>query len=121
MVMPYDPKTIESKCQREWAAANLFQVTEDPKKKKYYMLEMLPYPSGRLHMGHVRNYSIGDVVTRYKRMQGYSLLHPIGWDAFGLPAENAAIQKKVHPAKWTYENIDSMRNQLKALGYSYDW
>jgi leucyl-tRNA synthetase len=99
----------------------LFQVEEDPQKEKYYLLEMFPYPSGNIHMGHVRNYAIGDVVARYKRMQGCNVLHPMGWDAFGMPAENAAIAHNVHPAKWTYQNIDTMRSQLERLGFSYDW
>ncbi len=117
----YDPKSIESKWQKEWEKSGIYQVKEDPKRPKYYLLEMLPYPSGRLHMGHVRNYSIGDLVTRYKRMNGFNVLHPIGWDAFGMPAENAAIKNKSHPAKWTYSNIDYMRLQFKKLGISYDW
>lgn len=117
----YDPQTIETKWQRFWEEKGLFKASENLARKKFYLLEMLPYPSGRLHMGHVRNYTIGDVAARYKIMQGFSVLHPIGWDAFGLPAENAAIKQGVHPAKWTYENIDTMRSQLKRLGYSYDW
>ncbi len=117
----YDFKAIEKKWQEHWATENTFAVSEDTDKKKYYVLEMFPYPSGRIHMGHVRNYSIGDVIARYKRMQGFNVLHPMGWDAFGLPAENAALKRGIHPAAWTYENIDYMRNQLKAMGLSYDW
>ena len=117
----YDPGKIESKWQKFWEETELFKVKEDPKKEKYYLLEMFPYPSGNIHMGHVRNYTIGDVVARYKRMQGFNVLHPMGWDAFGMPAENAAIANNSHPAKWTYENIDAMQFQLKLLGFSYDW
>ena len=117
----YDPQTIEPKWQKFWDDKKLFKASEDSKKEKYYLLEMLPYPSGRIHMGHVRNYTIGDVAARFKMMQGFCVLHPMGWDAFGLPAENAAIKNKIHPAKWTYENIDVMRSQLKRMGYSYDW
>jgi leucyl-tRNA synthetase len=117
----YDPKTIETKWQAFWETSKLFEVTEQPEKKKYYLLEMFPYPSGNIHMGHVRNYTIGDVVARYKRMRGFNVLHPMGWDAFGMPAENAAIANNVHPARWTYGNIDTMRSQLKRLGFSYDW
>ncbi|MCR4441313.1 MAG: leucine--tRNA ligase [Peptococcaceae bacterium] len=117
----YDFKKIEKKWQGKWAEDRLYKVTEDPGKKKYYCLEMFPYPSGNLHMGHVRNYSIGDVVARFKTMQGYNVLHPMGWDAFGLPAENAAIKHGVAPAKWTLDNIDNMRRQLKSMGISYDW
>ena len=120
MTRLYDPKTLETRWQKIWAEKDLFTVTEDPKKKKFYLLEMLPYPSGRIHMGHVRNYTIGDVVARYKRMQGYCVLHPMGWDAFGLPAENAAIKNKIHPAQWTYENIATMKAQLMRMGYGYD-
>jgi len=117
----YNPSAVEAKWQQRWAESNSFRVTEDPDKPKYYVLEMFPYPSGRIHMGHVRNYSIGDVVARFKAMRGYNVLHPMGWDAFGMPAENAAIQHGTHPAKWTYENIDNMRTQLKRMGLSYDW
>jgi leucyl-tRNA synthetase len=117
----YDFKMIEQKWQKKWETEKLYKVTEDFSKPKYYCLEMFPYPSGKLHMGHVRNYSIGDVVARYKKMAGYNVLHPMGWDAFGLPAENAAILHKLHPSKWTRENISNMRDQLKQLGLSYDW
>ena len=117
----YDPKIIELKWQAFWETSKLFEVAEQPEKEKYYLLEMFPYPSGNIHMGHVRNYTIGDVVARYKRMRGFNVLHPMGWDAFGMPAENAAIANNVHPAKWTYGNIDTMRSQLKRLGFSYDW
>ncbi len=117
----YQPKEIEEKWQKIWNDQKLFKVTEEPNKEKYYLLEMFPYPSGKIHMGHVRNYSIGDVVARYKKMKGFNVLHPMGWDAFGMPAENAAIEHRIHPAKWTYENIDYMRNQLKRMGFSYDW
>jgi leucyl-tRNA synthetase len=117
----YDPKTIETKWQVIWADANLFKVQMDSGKEKYYLLEMFPYPSGKIHMGHVRNYTIGDVVARYKRMWGLNVLHPMGWDAFGMPAENAAIANNSHPARWTYGNIDNMRSQLKRMGFSYDW
>ena len=117
----YNPGVIEAKWQRFWEEQELFRVTEEPDRPKYYVLEMFPYPSGRIHMGHVRNYTIGDVVARYKRMQGFNILHPMGWDAFGMPAENAALAHGTHPATWTYENIEYMRQQLKSLGYSYDW
>jgi len=117
----YTPHKIEEKWQKYWTHKGLFEATEDPKQKKYYVLEMFPYPSGRIHMGHVRNYTIGDVLARYLRTKGFNILHPIGWDAFGLPAENAAIQQGVHPAKWTFDNINQMREQLKRLGFSYDW
>ncbi|MGB6010638.1 MAG: leucine--tRNA ligase [Desulfobacterales bacterium] len=117
----YEPRILESKWQKFWEETKLFKVKENPDKEKYYLLEMFPYPSGNIHMGHVRNYTIGDVVARYKRMQGFNVLHPMGWDAFGMPAENAAIANNSHPARWTYENIDAMRFQLKSLGFSYDW
>nr|WP_321255167.1 leucine--tRNA ligase [uncultured Pseudodesulfovibrio sp.] len=117
----YNPEAIEKKWQDIWKESGCFEVETDPGKPKYYVLEMFPYPSGKIHMGHVRNYSIGDVVARFKSMQGFNVLHPMGWDAFGLPAENAAIKNETHPAKWTYQNIDEMREQLQRLGYSYDW
>ncbi|MFP4110901.1 MAG: leucine--tRNA ligase [Desulfonatronovibrio sp.] len=117
----YKPSQIEQKWQEIWERDQSFAVTHDDDRPKYYVLEMFPYPSGRIHMGHVRNYSIGDVVARLKRMQGFNVIHPMGWDAFGLPAENAAIKNKTHPAKWTYDNISYMKAELKKLGYSYDW
>ncbi len=117
----YEPRALEAKWQKFWEETKIFKVEENPDKEKYYLLEMFPYPSGNIHMGHVRNYTIGDVVARYKRMQGLNVLHPMGWDAFGMPAENAAIANNTHPAKWTYENIGAMRSQLKSLGFSYDW
>ncbi|MCQ2553608.1 MAG: leucine--tRNA ligase [Clostridia bacterium] len=117
----YNFKEIETKWQSYWADKNMFHVEEDETKKKYYCLEMFPYPSGKLHMGHVRNYSIGDVVARFKTMNGYNVLHPIGFDSFGLPAENAAIKHGTHPAVWTSSNIAEMESQLRQLGFSYDW
>jgi leucyl-tRNA synthetase len=117
----YEPHRIERKWQDLWNSQNLFRVGEDTGRPKYYLLEMFPYPSGNIHMGHVRNYTIGDVVARYKRMRGFNVLHPMGWDAFGMPAENAAIAHRTHPARWTYGNIDHMRSQLKRMGFSYDW
>ena len=117
----YNHKMTEAKWQKVWEDRGCFQVHEDPERPKYYVLEMFPYPSGRIHMGHVRNYTLGDVVARYKKARGFNVLHPMGWDAFGLPAENAAIENKVHPGKWTRENIAEMRRQLKSMGLSYDW
>jgi leucyl-tRNA synthetase len=117
----FDPRSIEAAAQNFWDRSRAFEVVEDPSRPKYYCLSMLPYPSGALHMGHVRNYTIGDVISRFKRMQGFNVLQPMGWDAFGLPAENAAIKNKTAPARWTYANIDHMRGQLKRLGFAYDW
>ena len=117
----YPFREIESKWQRVWEESGQFRVTEDPSRPKYYCLEMFPYPSGRIHMGHVRVYTIGDLLARFKWMRGYNVLHPMGWDAFGMPAENAAIENGVHPAVWTHENIANMKTQLRRLGMSYDW
>ncbi len=117
----YKPDEIEHSVQAFWESNHSFRAIEEPGREKFYCLSMFPYPSGRLHMGHVRNYTIGDVISRYQRMLGKNVLQPMGWDAFGLPAENAAIENKVPPARWTYENIDAMRAQLKRLGYGYDW
>jgi len=117
----YDPKTLEAEAQQYWADQRIFEVVEDPDRESYYCLCMFPYPSGKLHIGHVRNYTIGDVISRFKRMQGMNVLQPMGWDAFGMPAENAAIKNNVPPAAWTYQNIDYMRGQLKLLGFGYDW
>lgn len=121
MERKYNPHEIEPKWQKYWEEKKIYKSDVDKTKEKYYVLEMFPYPSGRIHMGHVRNYTIGDVVARTKKMSGYNVIHPMGWDAFGLPAENAAIEKGIHPAKWTYENIKNMKQQLKRLGFSYDW
>ena len=117
----YNPQSIEQEVQNHWETNKTFEAKEDPSKEKFYCLSMFPYPSGRLHMGHVRNYTIGDVISRFQRMQGKNVLQPMGWDAFGLPAENAAINNKTAPAKWTYSNIGYMKNQLKSLGFGYDW
>jgi len=121
MESTYNPQSIEAQVQQYWTDNNTFKAVEDPNKEKFYCLAMFPYPSGRLHMGHVRNYSLGDVISRYQRMQGKNVMQPMGWDAFGLPAENAAIKNNSAPAKWTYQNIEYMRNQLKSLGFGYDW
>ena len=121
MQQQYNPSQIEPAVQQYWAENKVFKAIKDTSKEKYYCLSMFPYPSGRLHMGHVRNYTIGDVISRYQRMNGKNVLQPIGWDAFGLPAEGAAIKNKTAPAKWTYENIEYMKNQLKMLGFGYDW
>lgn len=117
----YNPHEIEPRWQKAWDEANLYAASEDGSKPKKYVLEMFPYPSGDIHMGHVSNYTYGDVVARYSRMRGFNVLHPMGWDAFGLPAENAAIKHKSHPAKWTYENIDTQQASFKRMGFSYDW
>ncbi|MBN7820962.1 leucine--tRNA ligase [Bowmanella yangjiangensis] len=121
MERQYNPQQIEKDAQQYWQQSGLFKALPDNDKEKFYCLSMFPYPSGRLHMGHVRNYTIGDVISRFQRMQGKNVMQPMGWDAFGLPAENAAIDNKTAPAKWTYANIDYMKNQLKSLGFGYDW
>ncbi|MBE9528520.1 MAG: leucine--tRNA ligase, partial [Proteobacteria bacterium] len=117
----YVPGEVEAKWQEIWTRDNAFVAGNNPGALRYYVLEMFPYPSGKIHMGHVRNYSIGDVVARFKAMKGFDVLHPMGWDSFGLPAENAAIERSVHPAEWTHANIDNMRVQLKRIGLGYDW
>ena len=117
----YNHREVEKKWQSKWDSEKIFEASENSRQEKYYVLEMFPYPSGKIHMGHVRNYTMGDVVARYKRARGFNVLHPMGWDAFGMPAENAAMQNNIHPATWTYQNIDNMRAQLKLLGLSIDW
>lgn len=117
----YNPKIIEGKWQQVWADQNVFHASEESTKPKYFCLCMFPYPSGNIHMGHMRNYSIGDIIARYKRMRGFNVLQPIGWDSFGLPAENAAIQRGVHPRDWTLQNIAQMKTELKSMGIAYDW
>jgi leucyl-tRNA synthetase len=117
----YNFKESEARWQNKWQKEKSFEVSETDARPKYYVLEMFPYPSGRIHMGHVRNYTLGDLVARYKRAKGYNVLHPMGWDAFGLPAENAALANNVAPAEWTKQNIAIMRNQLKSMGLSIDW
>ena len=117
----YYPQTIEKKWQKIWEEKGINKTEDFSDKPKYYALSMFPYPSGRLHMGHVRNYTITDMIARYKKMQGFNVLHPMGWDSFGLPAENAAINSGANPAEWTFQNIDYMRDQLKQLGLMYDW
>jgi leucyl-tRNA synthetase len=120
-VRDYDPEALDRKLQTRWRETRAFEVTEDPDRPKFYCLVMFAYPSGHAHVGHVRNYMIGDVVARAKRMQGYNVLHPFGWDAFGLPAENAAIKHGTHPERWTLDNIAHMKGQLQRLGISYAW
>jgi len=119
--MSFDHRAIEEKWQKAWAQRTDLVAVPGGNRPKYYVLEMLPYPSGRLHMGHIRNYSIGDALARYKRMRGCNVLHPMGWDAYGLPAENAAIKNKVHPRKWTLDNIAYMKRQFLRFGFTYDW
>jgi len=114
----YNARAAETRWQRVWDERGVFATRNDDPRAKYYVLEMFPYPSGRIHMGHVRNYTMGDVVARYKRARGFNVLHPMGWDAFGMPAENAAMANKVHPRSWTYENIATMKGQLKSMGLS---
>ena len=119
--MIYDAFKIEKKWQKYWSDKNSFESNIDFKKKKFYILEMFPYPSGKIHMGHLRNYTIGDVIARYQKSLGYNVLHPMGWDSFGMPAENAAMENKLNPKTWTEKNINNMKEQLKAIGLAIDW
>lgn len=120
-MLKYKPREIEKKWQTKWSDSKIYKTEMSKDREKYYVLEMFPYPSGNLHMGHVRNYSIGDVIARYKTMAGFNVIHPMGFDAFGMPAENAAIKNKVHPSDWTFSNIDNMKRQQREMGLSYDW
>src|SRR4249919_4082058 len=117
----YNAREAEAHWQKVWDERGIFATRNDDPRPKYYVLEMFPYPSGRIHMGHVRNYTMGDVLARYRRMQGMEVLHPMGWDAFGMPAENAAMERKIHPGEWTWANIRAMREQLKSIGFALDW
>ncbi|MFN2258943.1 MAG: class I tRNA ligase family protein, partial [Parasphingopyxis sp.] len=121
MTSRFNPKAADARWQKVWGESGTFEADTAAPKPKSYVLEMFPYPSGRIHMGHVRNYTMGDVLARFRRMQGHEVLHPMGWDAFGMPAENAAMEKKVHPGEWTRANIAAMRDQLKRLGFALDW
>src|SRR5688572_26819554 len=121
MAARFNPLTADAHWQKIWEERGVFHASDRSAKPKSYVLEMFPYPSGRIHMGHVRNYTMGDVLARFRRMQGFEVLHPMGWDAFGMPAENAAMEQKVHPGGWTRQNIDTMRRQLKRIGFALDW